>query len=110
MGVERGYMTSKPQGRPFGTYDEDDRDVWGPLAELPKQWTAPGVTLEEKEKLTQLLFRRALGHEDEMWYYSFCDAFQGWQTTHQRRHCDLGRCDECVDWREWHCSMYISVV
>jgi hypothetical protein len=73
------------------------------------KWKDRKLTSEERDELTEELFRMGLGFEDRPchrgWFYSFCQSkwVQSGSGDMRFFHC-IG-CGECKEWRNWHCTV-----
>jgi hypothetical protein len=101
----------------LGVEEELDLDSWQPsehddvfkdgiddeMAEFARVWMRPGNTAAEKDMLARTLFRGGLSIRtdgDQTYFYLFCRGY--WMQEDCEKHCEI--CEECVDWREWHCN------
>jgi len=68
------------------------------LGEWAKEWKQ--ISNDKKFNHMQKLFRMLLSNDQCSYYYSFCR--EDFEQDNCTWHCV--KCQECVDWREWHCG------
>ncbi|KAB8297028.1 hypothetical protein EYC80_002426 [Monilinia laxa] len=91
MGVDEKKYYDEPEGSIF--YDGSDEEI----QRLGERWLK-AKTEAQRKPIRIALFKRAF-IEDGGYYFSFCSG--AWEEFGQTRHCLA--CDECNDWRDWHC-------
>ncbi|CAF3717969.1 unnamed protein product [Rotaria sp. Silwood1] len=68
------------------------------LGEWAKEWKQ--ISNDKKLNHMQKFFRMLLSNVQSSYYYSFCR--EDFEQDNCTWHCV--KCQECVDWREWHCG------